>query len=63
MKSDYNKPAKVGWTPGWDEAYERAFGRKCPYCQEKGYYEDWDDVMKKYIKTTCLICQGRGRIK
>jgi len=28
MKSDYGKGPRVGWTPGYDEAWERAFGKK-----------------------------------
>ena len=60
-KSDYNRPAKEGWSRDYEEGYKRIF--TCDICDGKGYHYGWDGIQKKMLKTTCLICGGTGRRK
>ena len=50
MKSDYGKPAKEGYSKGYDKAWLRVFGEVCPICAD-GRLAD---------KTRCPNCNGVG---
>ena len=60
MKSEINRRASEGWVAGWDEAYERAFGKDCSACKDKGYYLEFDQNGNP-VKQGCLLCLGTGK--
>ena len=62
MKSDYNKPAKSGWSRKYEEGYKKIKGNKCPDCDGSGVIKD-EIGEGLYWCSVCEKCKGNGRIE
>lgn len=63
-KSDYGKPARVGYSREYEEAWLNLFGVTCPDC--KGTGQVGEEIVKwgrSMGFRECPKCKGEGKIE
>ena len=64
-KSDYNKPAREGWSRSYEIAWLKLYGKVCPKCKGIGWIPEHDKELGalQFVQIQCPRCKGIGYIK